>query len=69
MERLKTPGMEEISLADALAGAEEERIDEGGGAQMGLADERAQGFGAAQAAHASDGEVHEFSLRALPREG
>ena len=54
-------------LADAFAGAEEERIDERAGMEMGLADEGAQGRGAAETAHAGDGEVHAAILRRRKR--
>jgi hypothetical protein len=46
--------------ADAFTGAEEEGVDEGGGAEMGLADEGTEGLGAAKTPHAGCGEVHDF---------
>ena len=46
-------------LADALAGTDEERIDEPGGSKPGFAHERAQGFGAAQTALTIDREGHD----------
>ena len=54
-------------LADAFAGAEKERIDERAGVEVGLADEGAQGRGAAETAHAGDGEVHAAILRRRKR--
>ena len=45
-------------LADAFAGTDKERVDEGGRGEMGFADEGAQRRSAAETAHAGDGEVH-----------
>ena len=45
-------------FAHTLAGAEEERIDERAGMEMRLADERAQGWSAAQTAQTCGGKVH-----------
>ena len=61
--KIEDPGHGGDGLADAFAGHDEERIDQRGGLKVRLADEAAQGFGAAHSSHARDGPGHKASLR------